>query len=121
MNAIFYQNEEERKLALETSAKQEKLKKAKIATKILPLGKFYLAEDYHQKYYMKLRSPFYKEFQAIYSKKEDFMASTAVARVNAYLGGYGSIDQLMKEVNLLGLSDSAQQSLINIVKSRRPK
>lgn len=51
--AIFYANEEEKKIAEESkSGIAEKFEKP-IATKILPLKPFYEAEEYHQDYYKK--------------------------------------------------------------------
>jgi peptide-methionine (S)-S-oxide reductase len=54
-SAIFYANEEEKKLAMESKTALESggpLKgKGDIATLILPQTKFYPAEDYHQGYY----------------------------------------------------------------------
>jgi peptide-methionine (S)-S-oxide reductase len=55
--AIFYHDEEQRRLAEESKQALEasgKLKK-KIVTQIVPAGEFYAAEDYHQDYY--LRNP----------------------------------------------------------------
>ena len=49
---IFYHTPEQRKLAEESKAALEQ-SKGKIATKTLPAGEFYPAEDYHQRYYEK--------------------------------------------------------------------
>jgi methionine-S-sulfoxide reductase len=53
--AIFYGNEDEKKIAeasKEMLGKSEKFS-APIVTEILPVQPFYPAEDYHQKYYLK--------------------------------------------------------------------
>ena len=53
--AIFYTTDEQKKLAEESKDKLAKSGKFKepIATSILAAGKFWPAEDYHQKYYLK--------------------------------------------------------------------
>ena len=53
--AIFYHDEEQKKLAEESKQALEASGrfKEKIATKILPAGPFWVAEDYHQDYYKK--------------------------------------------------------------------
>ena len=52
-SAIFYHNEQQKKIAEKSKQKMEKSKKhlGKIATQIVPATKFFKAEDYHQKYY----------------------------------------------------------------------
>jgi len=52
-SSVFYQNEEQKAIAEELIGKLDKahLWKNPIVTKILPLDKFYLAEDYHQEYF----------------------------------------------------------------------
>ncbi len=53
--AIFYLNDEQKKLAIDSKEKLAKSGKFKkpIVTEVLPAGRFYPAEDYHQDYYKK--------------------------------------------------------------------
>ena len=53
MSAIFFHDEEQQKLALISKTAEEKRRNRKIQTLILPFAKFYLAEDYHQKYQLR--------------------------------------------------------------------
>jgi len=63
-SAIFYHNEEQHRLALQSKAKLEKSKpfKGPIVTEVVPATEFYAAEDYHQHYYKKnpIRYKFYR-------------------------------------------------------------
>lgn len=52
---IFYQNDEEKRIAEEKKALVEKTIGAKAAAEILPFQKFWIAEEYHQDY--KKRNP----------------------------------------------------------------
>ena len=53
--AIFYQDDEQKKLAEDSKTQLEKSGRfdKPIVTKILPLGEFYAAEEYHQDFYTK--------------------------------------------------------------------
>ena len=51
--AIFYQNEEQKKLAEQSKSSVEKQLGRPVATAIRPATPFYAAEDYHQNYYLK--------------------------------------------------------------------
>ena len=82
-----------------------------IAAPIITGARFYLAEDYHQKYYLR-QSPLAREFQAIYPDLASFTASTAAARANGYLAGDGDPDQLKSEIDKLGLSDEGRAYLL---------
>jgi peptide-methionine (S)-S-oxide reductase len=52
-SAIFFQTEEEEKLALETKAEIEKSKNFKVHTEIVKFKEFFQAEEYHQGFYKK--------------------------------------------------------------------
>lgn len=62
--AIFYHNEEQKRLALESKEKLEKTGRfdKNVVTEIVPAEPFYHAEDYHQDYYRKnpLRYHYYR-------------------------------------------------------------
>jgi peptide-methionine (S)-S-oxide reductase len=114
---IFYHNDEQKKLALETKARVEAELNASVLTEIIPAGEFYLAEAYHQKYYLQGVPQFKQEFSAIYPDTDDFIASTAAARVNGYLGGNGTLASLQAEIDSFGLSSESKQKLLDIVSS----
>ena len=60
-----------------------------------------------------------KEFNATYPSDTDFVDSTAAARVNGYLDGYGTPESLGEEVDGLGLSPGATKRLEDMVKNRK--
>ncbi len=81
LSAIFYRDEEEKRVAETSLASLKASKKlsGEIATKILPMKVFYPAEDYHQDYYQKnpLRYRYYraacgrdKRLRALWGKKK---------------------------------------------------
>ena len=111
MSAIFYADEEQKKAVLASKARLEEKLGKPVKTAILPLGKFYLAEDYHQKYELRSTADLLKEFKAIFSDEKDFLHSTSAARVNGYLAGRGTKEQLQKEIDLLGLSADGKKRL----------
>ena len=93
-------------------------RKSKIFTEIIPATEFYMAEVYHQKYHLRQEPDFMKEFNAMYPNGNDFINSTATARVNGYLGGYGAFETLQAELDTYGLSPAGSKRLLNIVKQQ---
>lgn len=114
--AIFYHNDEQKRLAEETRDKIGAASKIKVQTDILPFSRFYVAEGYHQKYGLQGRKEIMKEFQAIYPSDEALMNSTAVARVNGYLSGFGTFEALQEAIEHLGLSPDACDRLLTVIK-----
>ena len=108
---VFYHDEEQKRLAEESRDRLAAELGRPIYTEIVPFDRFYLAEDYHQKYQLRGVKALLSEYQAIYPDLGDFVDSTAVARVNGYLGGHGTLAELEAEIDDLGLSPAAQEVL----------
>ncbi len=114
---LFFHDADQEKAARESVASQERDKGGKVLTEIVTYREFFMAEDYHQKYYLKNDRLIYDEFRSIYSDGKDLVSSTAAARVNGYLGGNGSPEQIRDELPLLGLSPDVQKKLKSLFPS----
>lgn len=117
--AIFYHNEVQKRLALKSRQLIAAAQDGKVHTEVIPLAAFYLAEDYHQKYRLQLYGDFFREYQNIYPNMEDLVRSTAAARVNGYLAGYGNLRDIEAQVDGLGLSPEGANKLLDMVKRSR--
>lgn len=111
---IFYHNEEQFQQASVSGDSIEAATGRKIVTEIRSASVFFQAEDYHQKYYMAVLGKLVKEMKAIYPDINDYVNSTAVARINGYAGGYGTEETLEKELGSLGLSLEGMEELREI-------
>ena len=115
INAIFYQNNEQRDAALASKSEVERQIDGTVKTAVVPIRSFTMAEDYHQKYMLKSRRNLTKEMADIYPQHLDFVNSTAVTRLNGYAGGYGTEEQLSAELDRLGLSPEGKKELRKII------
>ena len=112
-SVIFYHDEEQRRLAEGSRDRREAELGKPVYTEIVPYAEFYLAEGYHQKYQLRHDRDLMAEFRAIYPDEADFINSTAAARVNGYVAGNGTLEELQAIVKDLGLSTEAQQRLLD--------
>ena len=53
----------------------------------------------------------------MYPDTDDFINSTAAARVNGYVAGYGTLETLQEELDSLGLSPEGNERLLSIVRT----
>jgi peptide-methionine (S)-S-oxide reductase len=105
-NAIFYHSQAEKQELLEIA---KKFPEAQFDLE--PLGTFYRAEDYHQKYYLQ-GSSLMSEYKKLYPDHKSFVDSTSATRANAIIDGNLGKLNLHNLVPKLGLSEKGQASLI---------
>jgi len=87
-----------------------------IGAPIVTGARFHLAEDYHQKYYLRHDRTLIGEL-ADYTPRQ-LVESTVAARLNGYAAGQGTLAQLHDELPRLGLSAAAATHLERQVASR---
>lgn len=115
MSAIFYAGEAQH-AAIERTRARFVATPEQVQTEIAPLKKFWIAEDYHQKYRLRAERALAAELHAIYPDEAGFTASTAAARLNGWLDGYGTGAQLERDIGRLGLSAAGQELLRRAVR-----
>jgi len=116
--SIIFVHDEEQQTAAEESKRAAAVRLGRVYTDIVPFERFYLAEDYHQKYRLRNSARLYREFRSFYPAAADFRESTAAARVNGYLDGWGSREELEAEIESFGLSAEGEAVLRKAVPGR---
>ena len=114
MSIIFYHSEGQEKAALESRRVEADSSGQTIRTEIIPFSDFYLAEDYHQKFYLQGEPVLFNEYKAIYPEISQLIRSTAAARINGYLGNNGSFESLKDTIDSFGLSQAGNEKLLQI-------
>jgi peptide-methionine (S)-S-oxide reductase len=115
MAAVFYADETQKALALETARRALGERPEPILLPILPLGTFYRAEDYHQKYYLRRYTDLMSEFSA-YSERE-FEDSTVAMWLNACVGGELKQETLEAELAQFSLSEDERHRLRSLARA----
>ncbi len=113
--AILFHDDEQKEIAENSRGLLASSVKGIINTDVEPFKAFYLAEDYHQKHMLRGNKGMQEEFKRIYPSVQGLISSTAVTRVNGYLGGNGTCESLKKEIKKLGLSEKGSKILLDEV------
>jgi hypothetical protein len=111
--------DEAQRQAAEASLHAIERRVGQVSTEVVVGSRFYVAEDYHQKYRLRSDRLLIGEFAEVYPDPADFRESTAAARVNGYLDGYGTRVELEAEIDGLGLSVAGNARLRAVVSERR--
>lgn len=109
-SVILYHNDAQRQEAERIKDALAAMSGKAVQTPIEPLRQFYLAEDYHQKYSLQ-KTALVHEIKRHYPRKLDWVESTAAARLNSCLSGYGKPETFADDIQKLGLSSEGESEL----------
>jgi methionine-S-sulfoxide reductase len=119
MSAVIVHNSEQEEQAAQAKEQLQVQTGQQVYTAIYPLRQFYPAEDRHQKYKLQRQPALLQELQSHYPDFSSLVRSTAAARINGYLYGFGKVETLLQEIGSFGLSAANQQQLLRKVSSRQ--
>jgi peptide-methionine (S)-S-oxide reductase len=113
MSAIFYHSNEQKQLAEESLKVQQNKRAQKVTTKILPIGTFTDAEDYHQKYLLQRHPKILNDLDM--DPGDELNKSFVATRLNGYVGGYGNLASFEKEKQILNLPPKVEKYVAQII------
>ncbi len=103
-SAVFY-HDERQKRAAQRGLDRAAARGAGIYTEIFPVAEFYPAEPYHQKFYLRQHPDLVRILKNLrLSGGKKFTDSTAAARINGFLGGFITREELAASLDACGLS-----------------
>ncbi|GIY85899.1 hypothetical protein CDAR_310941 [Caerostris darwini] len=101
MSAIFHTSDRQKQMAQDSKKRHEIQLGKSVTTQIQPLDVFHEAEDYHQKYFLRIyHRTFYHGLP-----KQDPLKSTRDARLNGYLSGHRSLEDMQNDEHISDLTD----------------
>ena len=118
-SVIFFHDAEQARLATQSKEQETASRGKQLYTEIRPASEFYLAEDYHQKYWLQQAPNLMAEFRIIYPDASAFVNSTAAARMNGFVGGNATLAELEEALDDTDLSAAAREKLLEIASSGR--
>ncbi|KAL6054175.1 peptide-methionine (S)-S-oxide reductase [Balamuthia mandrillaris] len=116
MSAIFYHDKAQKKAAKSSKKAVEKKYGKPLHTKLLPAkGTFWVAEDYHQKFYLRRHNGGALLDMLGFTSEAELRDSPVATKLNAYVQNKGSLAQLQQEIDSFNLSSEARDYLLDFV------
>ncbi|ARK24395.1 peptide methionine sulfoxide reductase [Sporosarcina sp. P37] len=112
VSSLRYHNEQQKRTIELVKAEMEKELGEIIETEITPLAHFTLAEERHQKYYIKRYPKILEQLQSLYPTEQSMRNSTFAARLNGFVKGFVTRDQIVTEIQCWPVAEIARRQLI---------
>ncbi|MDQ0255820.1 peptide-methionine (S)-S-oxide reductase [Evansella vedderi] len=119
LSLLLFHNHKQLQAAYERKDMIEKERDITIETEVSPYTNFTLAEERHQKYYLKRYPHAMEKLKELYPDDHSFVNSTVIARLNGFVKGYGSLSKIKEEIGSWGLSKERNTRLMSTIDSIR--
>ncbi|ANU14260.1 Peptide methionine sulfoxide reductase MsrA [Planococcus halocryophilus Or1] len=114
ISLVHYHTDQQRQVIEAIRKEMETELGESIETEISPFSQFTLAEERHQKYYLKRYPKALDQLAALYPNKEMLVDSTFAARLNGFVKGFGTKDSLQKEINQWSIGETEKAFLTKL-------
>ncbi len=118
---LFYAGAAQQQAAEASAAAIGAERGASITTEVVPLGEFWPAEDYHQKYALRGEPQLARQVLALGDGEAAFRDSPVAAKLNAWCAGDLSRDDLAPQLRELGFELVGAGELRQLVPTARPR
>lgn len=116
---LFYSDEHQLEMIHQVSQRRIERGEVEPATDIMPISPFYLAEDRHQKYYLKRFPDAMRKLRHLFMTEKEIQNATLAARLNGLAKGYTNMARIVSELENWTIRRDDQQRLIELVKSMK--
>ncbi|TWT27424.1 peptide-methionine (S)-S-oxide reductase [Planomicrobium sp. CPCC 101110] len=115
ISLLRYHNGKQEQVANKVKAQMEKELGEAIETDIAPFTGFTLAEERHQKYYLKRYPKALDQLENLYPTPDLLLNSTFAARMNGFVKGYGTREELKHEIAGWPIEEEHRQFMIALL------
>ncbi|MCA8977696.1 MAG: peptide-methionine (S)-S-oxide reductase [Planctomycetes bacterium] len=115
---LFFADDAQERAAKASAAKVREAEVRVLRTEVVPFTKFWVAEDYHQKYALRQQREIMAQLRPLFATEAEFRESPLTAKLNAYAAGDLGFRDLQTAVAELGFEALGNGSLAGV--RRRP-